>query len=76
MIRPPITTVANGRCTSAPALVAIAIGTNPNEATRPVRNTGRNKCGVLRLIMRFVESDYRLQNYHDKHYNHGPDSAM
>ena len=29
--RPPITTVANGRCTSAPALVARAIGKKPKE---------------------------------------------
>ena len=42
-MRPPMTTVAKGRCTSAPADVATAIGTKPNEATRPVRNTGRNK---------------------------------
>ena len=42
-INPPITTVASGRCTSAPAEVATAIGTNPNEATKPVRNTGRKR---------------------------------
>ena len=40
-MRPPMTTVANGRCTSAPADWATAIGTKPSEATRPVRNTGR-----------------------------------
>ena len=40
---PPITTVASGRCTSAPAPVAIAIGTNPTEATSAVDNTGRNR---------------------------------
>jgi hypothetical protein len=28
-IRPPMTTVASGRCTSAPEPVAFAIGTNP-----------------------------------------------
>lgn len=50
-INPPITTVANGLCTSAPADVAIAIGTNPNEATSPVRNTGLSKCGHPFLIM-------------------------
>lgn len=32
-IKPPITTVASGRCTSAPADVAMAIGTKPSEAT-------------------------------------------
>jgi len=31
--RPPITTVARGRCTSAPDPVASAIGTKPNDAT-------------------------------------------
>ena len=40
---PPMTTVASGRCTSAPAPVAIAIGTNPSEATRAVINTGRSR---------------------------------
>ena len=38
-----MTTVANGRCTSAPAEVATAIGTKPNEATKPVRKTGLSK---------------------------------
>ena len=37
---PPITTVASGRCTSAPGPVASAIGTNPSEATRAVIKTG------------------------------------
>ena len=55
-ISPPITTVANGLCTSAPAEVAIAIGTNPSEATSPVRNTGRSKCGQLLRIIREVHS--------------------
>ena len=31
---PPITTVASGRWTSAPALVASAIGTKPKAATK------------------------------------------
>ncbi len=30
---PPMTTVANGLCTSAPAPVAIAIGMKPRDAT-------------------------------------------
>ena len=50
-IKPPITTVANGRCTSAPAEVAIAIGTKPSDATSPVKNTGRSKCLHPRLII-------------------------
>ena len=40
-INPPMTTVASGRCTSAPADVATAIGTNLNEASSPVRNEER-----------------------------------
>ena len=43
---PPITTVANGRCTSAPVPVAIAIGKNPNEATSAVISTGRKRVSV------------------------------
>jgi hypothetical protein len=42
VIRPPITTVANGRCTSAPDEDEIAIGKNPNEATAAVISTGLN----------------------------------
>ena len=42
-MRPPITTVAKGRCTSAPALVEIAIGKNPNVATEAVIRTGRSR---------------------------------
>ena len=38
---PPMTTVASGRCTSAPAWVEIAIGMNPNAATSAVVTTGR-----------------------------------
>ena len=40
VINPPITTVASGRCTSAPMLVAMAIGRNPTLATKAVINTG------------------------------------
>ena len=40
---PPITTVARGRCTSAPVPIAIAIGTKPNEATKAVISTGRKR---------------------------------
>ena len=42
VIKPPITTVANGFCTSAPALLLNAIGKNPKLATVAVINTGRN----------------------------------
>ena len=40
--RPPMTTEASGRCTSAPAPDATAIGTNPTAATSAVVRTGRN----------------------------------
>lgn len=60
-IKPPITTVANGRCTSAPADLAMAIGTKPSEATRPVRNTGRNRCGQPSAMMRLVVKEYWLR---------------
>ena len=39
---PPITTVANGRCTSAPAPLLMAMGKKPREATSAVINTGLN----------------------------------
>ena len=45
---PPMTTVASGRCTSAPAPVAIAIGTKPSEATSAVISTGRSRVRRLR----------------------------
>src|SRR6185503_18718186 len=38
---PPMTTVASGLCTSAPAPVASAIGKNPKAATAPVVMTAR-----------------------------------
>ena len=38
----PITTVAKGLCTSAPAPLLTAIGKNPNDATNAVINTGLN----------------------------------
>ena len=43
VIKPPITTVAKGRWTSAPILVATAIGKNPKLATRAVIKTGRRR---------------------------------
>ena len=38
--KPPITTVANGRCTSAPEELDNAIGRKPSEATAAVNSTG------------------------------------
>jgi hypothetical protein len=40
---PPITTVANGRCTSAPEPVETAIGMKPRLATKAVMSTGRKR---------------------------------
>jgi hypothetical protein len=42
-IRPPMTTVAMGRWTSASVPVDRAMGTNPSEATNAVIVTGRNR---------------------------------
>src|ERR1043165_9788103 len=42
-ITPPITTVASGRCTSAPIPVLNAIGKKPRLATKVVINTGRSR---------------------------------
>src|SRR5436305_1699043 len=39
---PLMTTVASGRWTSAPVLVAMAMGTKPKLATRAVMSTGRS----------------------------------
>ncbi len=49
-IRPPMTTVASGRCTSEPVPVAIAIGTKPSEATSAVMRTGRSRVRHPRRI--------------------------
>ena len=43
LIMPPITTVASGRWTSAPALVESAIGIKPKAATAAVMSTGRKR---------------------------------
>ena len=44
--KPPITTVANGRWTSAPADEEIAIGKNPKAAAAAVNKTGRKRSVV------------------------------
>ncbi|MNE11684.1 hypothetical protein D3C80_1044520 [compost metagenome] len=46
VMSPPITTVASGRCTSAPAPLLSAIGRKPKEATAAVINTGRKRLRV------------------------------
>ena len=43
---PPITTVASGRCTSAPAPTLNAIGTKPSAATSAVISTGRKRANA------------------------------
>ena len=54
--RPPMTTVASGRWTSAPVVVAIAMGRNPRPATTDVMMTGRS--------LRDAASDRREWNNH------------
>ena len=51
VISPPMTTVANGRCTSAPSPVESAIGRNPIDATRAVMSTGRRRNMQLSIIL-------------------------
>ena len=51
---PPITTVASGLCTSAPAPVEIAIGRNPIAAAPAVSITGRNLFLVPLIIICFI----------------------
>ncbi len=54
VISPPITTVASGRCTSAPAEVEIAIGKNPSAAAEAVSNTGRILLVVPTTIISWI----------------------
>ena len=54
VINPPITTVANGRCTSAPAPDEMAIGKNPKAAAAAVNNTGRSLSVVPFKISSFM----------------------
>ena len=51
--KPPITTVANGRCTSAPSPWLNAIGKKPSDATKAVINTGRRRILVPCVTIRF-----------------------
>ena len=65
VIRPPITTVAKGFCTSAPADVEIAIGRNPSEATAAVMMTGRRRVRnpfSTRSVMSVIPSFSRRLN--------------
>ena len=78
MITPPITTVAKGRCISAPSLVERAIGKNPK--TRDERrhqngtqaNEGRLVAGRQRILPRFAgmfgraDPDQAVQDGHSK----------
>ena len=51
---PPITTVANGRCTSAPAEPDTAIGKKPSIAAVAVSKIGRMRSFVPTIILRFI----------------------
>ena len=64
-INPPITTVAKGRCTSAPAPLLSAIGIKPREATAAVINTGRKRLSppsITILTMFLIPDLYNLLN--------------
>ena len=52
--RPPITTVANGRCTSAPAEADTAIGKKPSMAAVAVSKIGRIRSFVPKMILLFM----------------------
>ena len=52
MINPPITTVASGRCTSAPADDEMAIGRKPKTSVRAVNIIGR----ILLLVPKKIRS--------------------
>jgi hypothetical protein len=47
VMRPPMTTVANGRCISAPSPEDNAIGRKPKLATKAVIKTGRNRTNAV-----------------------------
>ena len=54
VINPPMTTVASGLCTSAPAPVEIAIGKKPIAAAAAVSITGRSRSLVPLNISSFM----------------------
>ena len=64
---PPITTVASGRCTSAPAWVEIAMGMNPKAATMAVVTTGLNT--VPAALPRLRPASDRHIHRHRDHQN-------
>ena len=51
---PPMTTVAKGRCTSAPADPDTAMGRKPNMAAVAVRRMGRMRSCVPLMILRLM----------------------
>ena len=75
-----MTTVANGRCTSAPADVAIAIGTKPREATRTeqVRAADTDDSGgthrVFPAFPYFVEMVNHQNTVEDRHTEKGDEA--
>jgi hypothetical protein len=56
---PPMTTVANGLCTSAPEPLLKAIGKNPSDATHAVMSTGLKRIFVPinTILIRFFIPD-------------------
>ena len=78
---PPITTVASGRCTSAPAPTLNAIGTKPRLATSAVISTGRRRVSAPSRIASSsgLPSSRRLPDegqHHDAVEHRDADSAM
>src|SRR5690606_4034002 len=61
-INPPITTVAKGFCTSAPALVLNAIGKKPKLATDAVINTGLSLVLAPSIILGIMSSQPSFSN--------------
>ena len=62
---PPITTVANGLCTSAPEPLLNAIGRKPKDATSAVISTGLNRTlvPIITILYRFfIPEDFRRLN--------------
>ena len=60
VMSPPMTTVASGRCISAPSLVDRAIGRNPRLATMAVMRTGLSRVmAVSKLILASGTPDSR-----------------
>ena len=72
---PPMTTVASGRCTSAPVPTFSAIGTKPSDATSAVISTGRSRVSApsrMALVERIaLLAQLADEGDHDEAVQHG-----